>query len=59
MALDAQSPLELVHECFVKLGLRYVCMLRDGKFAGMVRRWPFSLSLSLSLFFFVVELTKW
>jgi chloride channel 3/4/5 len=36
VALDAHSPTDLVYECFVKLGLRYICALRDGKFAGMV-----------------------
>lgn len=29
--------MDLVYECFVKLGLRYICVLRDGKYAGMVR----------------------
>jgi chloride channel 3/4/5 len=28
--------MDLVYECFVKLGLRYICVLKDGKFAGMV-----------------------
>jgi chloride channel 3/4/5 len=37
MALDLHSPMDLVYECFVKLGLRYVCALRDGRYAGMVR----------------------
>jgi chloride channel 3/4/5 len=36
VSLDVHSPMDLVYECFVKLGLRYVCVLRDGKFAGMV-----------------------
>lgn len=36
MALDIHSPMDLVYECFVKLGLRYVCVLQDGKYAGMV-----------------------
>lgn len=36
MALDIRSPMDLVYECFVKLGLRYICVLRDGKYAGMV-----------------------
>lgn len=44
MALDIHSPMDLVYECFVKLGLRYVCVNRDGRFAGLV-----SLSLSFSL----------
>lgn len=37
VSLDVHSPMDLVYECFVKLGLRYVCVLRDGKFAGLVR----------------------
>jgi chloride channel 3/4/5 len=28
--------MDLVYECFVKLGLRYICVLKDGKFAGLV-----------------------
>jgi chloride channel 3/4/5 len=36
VALDVHSPMDLVYECFVKLGLRHVCALRDGRYAGMV-----------------------
>lgn len=36
MALERHSPMELVYECFAKLGLRYMCVLRDGQFAGVV-----------------------
>lgn len=36
IALDVHSPMDLVYECFVKLGLRYICVLRDGKYAGLV-----------------------
>jgi hypothetical protein len=36
IALDIHSPMDLVYECFVKLGLRYVCVLRDGQYAGLV-----------------------
>lgn len=36
MALDIHSPMDLVYECFAKLGLRYICVLRDGLYAGMV-----------------------
>lgn len=36
VALDIHSPMDLVYECFVKLGLRYICVLRDGKYAGLV-----------------------
>jgi chloride channel 3/4/5 len=35
--------MDLVYECFVKLGLRYICVLRDGKYAGMVSCTPFFL----------------
>lgn len=28
--------MDLVYECFVKLGLRYVCVTREGRFAGLV-----------------------
>lgn len=38
MALDIRSPMDLVYECFVKLGLRYICVLRDGKYAGMIHK---------------------
>ena len=37
VALDVHSPMDLVYECFVKLGLRYICVLRDGRYAGLVR----------------------
>lgn len=36
IALDVHSPMDLVYECFVKLGLRYICVVRDGKYAGLV-----------------------
>lgn len=45
MALDIRSPMDLVYECFVKLGLRYVCVTKDGRYAGMVSTFPFSLSI--------------
>ncbi|KAI8948289.1 chloride channel [Xylaria longipes] len=38
VALDIRSPLELVHECFAKLGLRYICVLRNGRYAGMAHK---------------------
>ena len=34
--LDIHSPMDLVYECFVKLGLRFICVVREGKYAGMV-----------------------
>ncbi|CZS93384.1 probable chloride channel protein 3 [Rhynchosporium agropyri] len=41
LALDIQSPMDLVYECFVKLGLRYVCVTREGKYAGMTHKKTF------------------
>lgn len=41
VALDISSPMDLVFECFVKLGLRYVCVLREGKFAGLLHKKAF------------------
>ncbi|GAB7360145.1 hypothetical protein MBLNU230_g7908t1 [Neophaeotheca triangularis] len=41
VALDICSPMDLVFECFVKLGLRYICVLREGRFAGMVHKKAF------------------
>ncbi|KAK4503259.1 hypothetical protein PRZ48_006687 [Zasmidium cellare] len=41
VALDITSPMDLVYECFVKLGLRYICVLYDGKYAGMVHKKSF------------------
>lgn len=38
MALDICSPMELVYECFSKLGLRYICVLRRGRFVGLVHK---------------------
>jgi len=41
VSLDISSPMDLVFECFVKLGLRYICVLREGKFAGLVHKKTF------------------
>ena len=41
MALDIHSPMDLVFQCFVKLGLRYICVLRDGQYAGLVHKKAF------------------
>ncbi|KAL1964987.1 hypothetical protein VTN77DRAFT_6187 [Rasamsonia byssochlamydoides] len=38
VALDIHSPIDLVYQCFMKLGLRYICVLRDGKFVGLVHK---------------------
>lgn len=41
VSLDIHSPMDLVYECFVKLGLRYICVLRNGHFAGLVHKKKF------------------
>ncbi|KAF2794627.1 voltage-gated protein/chloride channel-like protein [Melanomma pulvis-pyrius CBS 109.77] len=41
VALDVNSPMDLVYECFVKLGLRYICVVRDGRYAGLVHKKAF------------------
>ena len=41
MALDIHSPMDLVFQCFVKLGLRYICVLKDGRYAGLVHKKTF------------------
>lgn len=39
--LDINSPMDLVYEYFTKLGLRHICVLSDGKYAGLVHRKAF------------------
>lgn len=41
LALDIHSPIDLVYQCFVKLGLRYLCVLQDGHYAGLVHKKAF------------------
>ncbi|KAK5946800.1 hypothetical protein PMZ80_000943 [Knufia obscura] len=41
VALDMHSPMDLVYQCFVKLGLRYVCVVSDGQYRGMVHKKTF------------------
>jgi chloride channel 3/4/5 len=41
VALDMHSPMDLVYQCFVKLGLRYICVLNDGEYRGMVHKKAF------------------
>ncbi|KAI9678951.1 MAG: hypothetical protein M1829_001936 [Trizodia sp. TS-e1964] len=41
VALEIRSSMDLVYECFVKLGLRYICVLRDGQYAGLVHKKTF------------------
>ena len=38
VALDVHSPMDLVYQCFSKLGLRYICVLEDGMYRGMVHK---------------------
>ena len=38
ISLDIHSPMDQVFQLFTKLGLRYVCVLRDGMYAGMVHK---------------------
>ena len=45
VALDVRSPVDLVYECFVKLGLRYVCALKEGRYRGMVSVFCFLFSV--------------
>jgi chloride channel 3/4/5 len=41
VALDVNSPMDLVYQCFVKLGLRYICVLDEGEYRGMVHKKTF------------------
>lgn len=41
LALDIHSPMDLVYQCFVKLGLRYVCVVSDGQYRGMLHKKTF------------------
>jgi chloride channel 3/4/5 len=38
VALDVHSPMDLVYQCFSKLGLRYMCVLDEGEYRGMVHK---------------------
>ncbi|KAJ5626919.1 Cystathionine beta-synthase core [Penicillium herquei] len=38
IALDVHSPIDLVYQCFAKLGLRYLCVLHNGQYAGLVHK---------------------
>ncbi|CAJ2509863.1 Uu.00g057630.m01.CDS01 [Anthostomella pinea] len=38
VCLDIKSPMDLVYEVFAKLGLRYICVLKDGRYAGMTHK---------------------
>jgi chloride channel 3/4/5 len=39
--LDVGSPLEVVRECFVGLGVRCICVVREGRVVGCVNRRDF------------------
>ncbi|KAG6005463.1 hypothetical protein E4U21_007932 [Claviceps maximensis] len=41
VSLDIRSPMDLVYECFVKLGLRYICASKNGHFRGMLHKKTF------------------
>ncbi|KAK2605963.1 hypothetical protein QQS21_003589 [Conoideocrella luteorostrata] len=41
VSLDIRSPMDLVYECFVKLGLRYICASKNGRFRGMIHKKTF------------------
>ncbi|RVX70442.1 hypothetical protein B0A52_05941 [Exophiala mesophila] len=41
VALDSHSPMNLVYQCFVKLGLRYICVLEEGEYKGMLHKKAF------------------
>ncbi|KAH9816658.1 Chromatin organization modifier domain, partial [Teratosphaeria destructans] len=41
VCLDVCSPMDLVFECFVKLGLRLICVVREGRFVGLVHKKAF------------------
>ncbi|EPS29416.1 hypothetical protein PDE_04365 [Penicillium oxalicum 114-2] len=41
ISLDVHSPIDLVYQCFAKLGLRYLCVLQNGQYAGLVHKKAF------------------
>ncbi|KAF9893411.1 hypothetical protein FE257_011843 [Aspergillus nanangensis] len=41
VSLDIHSPIDLVYQCFAKLGLRYLCVLQNGEYAGLVHKKAF------------------
>lgn len=38
MTLDIKAPMDLVYECFAKLGLRYICVVNEGTYYGVLHR---------------------
>lgn len=41
MTLDVRSPMDLVYQCFTKLGLRYICVTKEGLYSGMLHKKTF------------------
>ncbi|OKP10882.1 H(+)/Cl(-) exchange transporter 3 [Penicillium subrubescens] len=41
VSLDVHSPIDLVYQCFAKLGLRYLCVLQNGHYAGLIHKKAF------------------
>ena len=41
IALDIHSPIDVVFQCFTKLGLRYLCVLQNGQYVGLVHKKAF------------------
>ncbi|RKF63986.1 H exchange transporter 5 [Erysiphe neolycopersici] len=41
LSLDIQSSMDLVYQCFLKLGLRYLCVLQEGRFIGLIHKKAF------------------
>ncbi|TQS38388.1 hypothetical protein Golomagni_01107 [Golovinomyces magnicellulatus] len=39
--LDIRSPMDLVYQCFVKLGIRYISISREGRFVGTIHKKAF------------------
>lgn len=49
VSLEISAPMDLVFECFVKLGLRYICVTHAGKYAGMVHKKTFVRQVKVDL----------
>lgn len=41
ITLDIHAPMDLAFQCFVKLGLRYICVLKEGQYAGLIHKKTF------------------
>ncbi len=42
IALEANTPLQIAHDCFRKLGFRYLCVVQNGRYVGLVSCCPVS-----------------